>query len=1137
MVDGSWRLVATDLAGHVGCAHRTSLARAHADGSGAGPPSFDPVLEILAERGRAHEDAYRAHLIASGRSVVRPGDVAATRAAIRAGADVIAQAQLVGGLWAGAADFLVRVDAASTFGPWAYEIHEAKLATETRTGALLQLCVYAELLAVEQGVAPPRLRIVAPGDGDDGPFLFDDHRFDEYGAAYRRWRAELEAVVVTPVPTYPEPCAACDTCPWFRACDARWHADDHLALVAGGGRPQRRELERRRIETVTALAAEPRPLTWRPVYGSVNTYEVLAHQAALQVAARAVPLPPVEALPVEPDRGLARLPAPDIGDVFLDLEGDPFIGRRGQEYLFGWVAIDGDSWRYHSRWADDASGERRALADWFAWLEPRLAAHPGLHVYHYAPYEPAALRRLVGMTGVGAALMDRLLREQRFVDLMTVTRQALRIGVESYGLKPLEAVTGYARAVELEDARLDLRRVRVLLQRGDPGAVAPAWRATVIGYNEDDCRSALALRDYLEAWRAARIADGVEVPRPVVNVPERSEENEGLRADIAACVARLRARAADEDRDAAVALARIADLVAWYQREASIAWGEFFRRADSDDDQRFDDPKSLAGLEFIETVARVGKQRSDRERYRFPAQDVTIEDGSDAYVDSGTGIGRIDSIDLDARTVVISRKDGSAVPLTSLVTKHIIGAKPKDRELLRIGVDLAERGVPADSAPSLVRDLLLARAPRGVSVIGGSLVRPNEAPAEACVRIVGGLRAAVLPIQGPPGTGKTTTAAAMILALIRAGRRVGVTATSHPVIAQLVAKVLERARADGGRIPTAALRTDGEARADGIETIGSAEKADDRVGTLDLLGATTWQWARPTMAASVDVLFIDEAGQMSLADALVVCAATDSIVLVGDPQQLEQPIAGSHPDGAAVSVLEHLLAGRATIAPDRGVLLDATHRLHPRLCAFTSEQFYEGRLVPGPAVARQRVRVPDVPALDACGAFWLPVDHEGCRGRSSEEAVAVAELLERVLGGRGGATWIGPTGSPAPLRPSDVVVMAPYNAQVDELARTLQRRGLGDVIVSTVDKFQGREAAIALYSLAASTAEDAPRGLDFLYSRNRLNVATSRARCAAVVVASPRLLRAECRTPAQLRLVSGLCRWVEVAGRVVAGVN
>ena len=1131
--DGRWQLVATDLAGHVGCAHRTQLARAHADGTGAGPPSFDPVLELLAERGRAHEDAYRAHLEAAGRTILRVGDLAATRAAIVAGVDVIAQAHLASGAWHGVADFLVRVDAPSALGPWSYEIHEAKLATETRAGAVLQLCGYAALLAEVQGCAPPRLRIVAPSDGAE-PFRFDDHRFDEYAAVYRLLRADLEAAVAAPVATYPEPCAACDTCAWFRACDARWRQDDHLALVAGAGRPHRRELRARRIETVGALAAEPRPLAWRPAHGSAGVYEGLAHQAALQVAARVVPAPPVERLPVEPGRGLARLPPPDTGDVFLDLEGDPFIGPRGQEYLFGWVAWDDGAWRYHARWADDAAGERGAVAAWFDWLEARLARHPELHVYHFAPYEPAALRRLVGATGLGTVLMDRLLREQRFVDLMTVARQGLRVGVESYGLKPLEAVTGYARAVPLEEARVHLRRVCALLQRGDAGAIQDAWRAGVAGYNEDDCRSALALRDYLEQQRAAWIDAGVDVPRPVVEVKARTEEAEGMRAELTACETRLLARAAAEGEgsDAAVALARMADLVAWYQREDAIVWGEFFRRADSDEDQRFDDPKSLAGLELVDTLPREGKERLVRERYRYPAQDVLIEQGADLFTDAITQVGRVASIDADARTIVVTRKDPGVGPLTSLVSRTMVKAKPKDRELLRIGQALAEDGVPADLAPSLVRDLLLARPPRCVSVFAGSLVRAGESPAAAVTRIALGMRGAVLPIQGPPGTGKTTTAAAMILALVRAGRKVGVTATSHAVIEQLVARVVEQAHRDGGRVPRAALRSDGPPRDDGIELL-AAKVADARIAQLDLLGATAWQWARPAMAGKLDVLVVDEAGQMSLADALAVSAAADSLVLVGDPQQLEQPIAGSHPDGAAVSALEHMLGGRPTIAADRGVLLDESFRLHPRLCAFTSEQYYEGRLRAAAGTEGNRLSVPGVPALEACGAFWLPVEHDARRGRCAEEAEAIAALIERILDGA--PRWTERDGAWRPLGPDQIAVMAAYNAQVDLVARALAARRLRDVRVSTVDRFQGREAAIAMYSMAVSRPEDAPRGMDFLYSRNRLNVATSRGKCAVVVAASGRLLKPECKTPAQLRLASGLCRWVEVAGRVGRG--
>jgi hypothetical protein len=464
--------------------------------------------------------------------------------------------------------------------------------------------------------------------------------------------------------------------------------------------------------------------------------------------------------------------------------------------------------------------------------------------------------------------------------------------------------------------------------------------------------------------------------------------------------------------------------------------------------------------------------------------------------------------------------------LTSVFCAKVVSPKPKDSALVQLGQSVVVRGFPPPTQPSLVRDLLLRNPPRGLATSGCDLRLPREAANECAIRLALALDGTVLPIQGPPGSGKTETAARMVVSLIQAGRRVGLTATSHAVIENLATRVADLA-ATQGFSPNIALKSEAphDKQHPGIVYTRTPADAEARMSELDLLGATAWQWARDGMRNTVDVLFIDEAGQMSLADALAVTVAARSLVLVGDPQQLEQPIQGTHPDGVGVSVLEHILNGAETIAPDRGLFLDRTHRLHPSICAFTSEQFYERRLLTGPEVEQQSIATA---AIGHPGLYWLPVQHGGNQSRSFEEATAVADLVARCL--TQGARWTNAAGASCELTPRDVLIVAPYNAHVAAIRVALAARGLGDVPVGTVDRFQGQQAAIAIYSMATSNPADAPRGLAFLYDRHRLNVATSRARCASFVVASPALLRPDCATPGHLHLASALARFVELAG-------
>ena len=332
------------------------------------------------------------------------------------------------------------------------------------------------------------------------------------------------------------------------------------------------------------------------------------------------------------------------------------------------------------------------------------------------------------------------------------------------------------------------------------------------------------------------------------------------------------------------------------------------------------------------------------------------------------------------------------------------------------------------------------------------------------------------------------------------------------------------------------------ARADNIQ-LHAVQKANDTDGCPDrmveqvseneevctalrskaarVVAGTPWLWARSDMANSVDVLFVDEAGQMSLADVLAISQAARSVVLLGDPQQLNQPQQGVHPPGVDVSALAHLLNGRATIEPKKGLFLKETWRLHPDICAFTSELFYDGRLAARPENQNQRLNTNG--PLDGTGLRYLPVQHNGNQSESPEEVAKVRELINNLFAS--GATWTDKTGEPAPVNLEDILVVAPYNAQVSALLKTLPVGAR----VGTVDKFQGQQAAVVIYSMTTSTPEEAPRGMEFLYSLNRLNVAISRAQCVAVIVASPALFQVVCKTPRQIQLANALCRYLELA--------
>jgi uncharacterized protein len=361
----------------------------------------------------------------------------------------------------------------------------------------------------------------------------------------------------------------------------------------------------------------------------------------------------------------------------------------------------------------------------------------------------------------------------------------------------------------------------------------------------------------------------------------------------------------------------------------------------------------------------------------------------------------------------------------------------------------------------------------------------------------------------------------MAVALVKAGKTVGITANSHAVITNLLRTTVGEAERQGVSLRAAQKAEDNQGLRHPAVSLHdqNADVLADLADGVDLVAGTAWLFSRQDLDQALDHLIVDEAGQMSLANALAVGTSATNLVLVGDPRQLSQPSKGTHPDGAGVSALDHVLADADTMPEDRGVFLDHTYRLHPGICEFVSEIVYDGRLHSVAGCERQAIGGEG--ALAGSGLRWAPVDHSGNRSSSPEEAEVVQRLYQDLIG----RSFTDRDNVAHQLGPKDILVVAPYNAQVSELGRMLP----GGARVGTVDKFQGQEAPVVIVSLATSSLEAIPRGMEFLFSRNRLNVAVSRAKALTVMVGSPALLAVKCNTVEQLRLANGLCRYVELA--------
>jgi predicted RecB family nuclease len=489
LIDDRLLLSASDLVAFVECDHLSALDLRVARGIEAIERSRDDSALLVARKGDEYERAYLERLQAEGTEVVviPPADdglgdlrdaVARTEEAMRAGADVIFQAALLHDEWRGYADFLERVSEPSpALGDHSYEVVDTKLARHAKPSFLVQLCLYCDLVARVQGRRPEQMHVVL-GSGERRSF-----RVDEFFAFYRRLRRRYEERVAAGFPgTYPEPVPHCEVCRYADHCQARWTADDHLSLIAGIGRAQVVRLSESGIRTCAELAAAM-PAA-RPRRIGRGAFERLREQARLQVHEHTTGEQVYELLAPQNGRGLARLPAPREGDLFFDMEGDPFYEGEGLEYLFGVTRVVNGAPGFRAFWARDRSEEREAFEGFIDLVIAALAEDPQIHVYHYAPYEPTALKRLMGRHGTREDEVDRLLREEVLVDLYAVTRQALRLSKPSYSIKDVEAFYMGPREEDVTEAGDSILRFEEWLETGDQSLLD-----AIEAYNEVDCLS------------------------------------------------------------------------------------------------------------------------------------------------------------------------------------------------------------------------------------------------------------------------------------------------------------------------------------------------------------------------------------------------------------------------------------------------------------------------------------------------------------------------------------------------------------------------------------------------------------------------------------------------------------------------
>jgi uncharacterized protein len=1072
---------ATDLMRFMGCAHATVLDLKHLRGEGPTPREDTDDAALLQKQGDAHEAAHLERLGSMGHEIIEiergslASNALATKEALAAGVEVVFQGAFLSGSWGGWSDFLERVEQQSDLGNFSYEVADTKLKRHPHPKHVLQLVLYSDLLQEIQGEFP-EFAHVELGDGTRATL-----RLADFTAYARMARTRLEIFVSDPTSTRPEPSPDCVLCRWADHCDSVWAEQDSLYTVANITKGQVKKLEDAGITTMASLAIQD-----GFVKGMASaTLEKLRVQARLQHA-RKTGEPTFQLREAQLGKGFDLLPEPQQGDLFYDIEGDPYYDG-GLEYLHG-VWFDG---AFRSFWAHDHDAEGRALATLFDFFRDRLDKFPKARIYHYAPYEITALRRLTAKYGIGEAFLDRLLRERRFVDLYAVVRSGLIASEPNYSIKSLEAFYGLKRDGEVKTA-------------GGSVVAYEAWRESqdksildeIEEYNRIDCVSTEMLRDWLVSIRPGS-------PWPVLASDARDKE---VAEDDEAIALRSRIAASRLPTERQEMLF---NLGLFHKREAKPAWWAIFDSLTREEHELIDDLDALSGLTAVRPIEQV--KRSVIREYTFPKQETKLRSGRSATVPTVEGFASVSIEEMDRTNCTITLKVGQAKAalLADSLTLH--PDPPLDTKVIAAALSDVINDQCEQRRYRAIDDLLSAAAPRLLDWSGPVL--RGEDPVAGTIAAVHRMDETVLPIQGPPGTGKTHVTARTILSLVEAGYRVGVASNSHEAIRNVLLGCLTAMEESGPRDVEIVHKVSGgdDGYPDGCRVRRTTDNSDAS-SSGSIVGGTAFFFARDENIQAFDWLFVDEAGQVGLANMTAMGRAGRNIVLVGDPRQLPQVIQGSHPSPADLSCLEWMLDGHATVPPESGIFLATTRRMHPNVCKFISDQVYENRLSSHPDTAVQRVSKTSFPET---GAWWVAVEHDGNAQVSGEEAEAIRDAIAKLLAGY----WTDKTGLTRRIEEADIIVVAPYNAQVNTLREWLPE----GVRVGTVDKFQGQEAPICIVSMTASTADDSARGMEFLFSLNRINVAISRAKALALVFGAPRLREAKCSTIEQMRLVNTLC--------------
>ncbi len=1055
-----------------------------------------------------------------------------TKEALRKGYDLIHKAYFEYEGWHGEIDFLIKNK--NKKGKWTYEVYDTKLSSVAKPEHIIQISIYSEWIAKQQDNQWSDFMYLILGNEEEKKYKTQDYQiyFQKHKENYLNF---LKSDTLKKN-TRPERCSFCALCEWADVCEKKWEDEDHLNQIANIRKDQIKKIEKHGIKTLKQFSKLKETEKIKEL--SSNIFKKHLLQSKLLIKYQETKKPQYKILPLINERGFNKLPKPDSNgqDLFFDIEGlDKILNpeetgndKSGLEYLFGIYNHADKKETFKFFWAHNREEEKKQFVNLLSFIERHLKKYPEAHIYHFNHYEKTVLTKLMTKHDTNIEQVNNLLREGKLVDLHKVVTQGMQVSEREYSLKNLEKFYEFQRKGEIQKANESTNKYIDWIETKNDKLLEE-----IKVYNREDCESTYALREWLLKIKPQKAAWAI-AKEPEERKKNWEKENEDYKKLI------------DEVHKNSKIKNIISDILGFHKREDMVYWQDMFNRAaNKSNEDLIEDAKCIGNMEKIEKELDEEDKKGLQKiyTYKFSKQDFKVKENEnvlnalvgDLDKNKVGKVLKIDETSNDESIIKISSKDDQLPKVLSIVKSGFVNPAPIIQAIRRF----VDSSLKDEKKYKPTYEILNKNYPKIKNVKEGENIIKNKDFLDDALKTVEAMNKTYLYFQGPPGVGKTHTAAFIIIELLKKSKKIGITANSHKVIFNLLKKIEEltvnknknfsfKGVHKAGSTPDKRF-TDGKFIKNvsgrikvGIKKYEDAMDLEFKNMSADLFSGTAWCFSRPACDEKLDYIFIDEAGQLSIADIVAISLSAKNIVIIGDQMQLSSPISAVHSGESGLSAPEYLLENQDTISPNKGIFIDKSRRLHPKICKFISENFYDGRLKNFDFTEKRKIIFSKKESLfSEPGIVMIDAKHkEICRQKSTEEGKLIKNIYDRIIGN----TFIDPNKNiKKKMDVKDILTVAPYNVQVNYLKSILPK----EARVGTIDIFQGQEAPVTIISMTTSDPESLPRNVDFFFSRNRLNVAISRSQCLSIVIMNKKILDIACKKIEHIRLVNTFMKLLE----------